>query len=177
MEADITLVTHEHEDHNNWKEIKGQAFLIKNPGEYEIKDVFIRGISSFHDDSQGKERGKNTIYIVEAEGLKVCHLGDLGQGELSASQVEKIGNIDILFVPVGGVYTIDAKAAAKIVRQIEPRMVVPMHYALPKLKYSLAKADDFFHTLGIKNVESQAKLALKARDLSGDEMKVIMLTP
>ena len=76
MEADITLVTHEHEDHNNWKEVKGDAFLIKTPGEYEIKDVFVRGIESFHDDSEGKERGKNTIYVIEAEGLKLCHMGN-----------------------------------------------------------------------------------------------------
>lgn len=176
IEADIVLSTHDHADHNNIKAC-GSAFAITGPGEYEIKDISIQGISSFHDDVEGKERGKNTIYVIEAEGMKICHLGDLGQGELTTEQVSKIGNVDILLVPVGGVYTIDAKTAAKVVNQIEPRIVIPMHYLLPNLKFKLDKVDDFLKEMGVKNVEAQNKLSLKVRDFTSEETKVMLLTP
>ncbi len=184
LEADIVLSTHDHSDHNNVRAVKGPAstgggdpFVITGPGEYEIKDVAIRGIPSFHDEKQGLDRGINTIYAIEAEGMRLCHLGDLGQAELTEDQVSKIGNVDILFVPVGGVYTVGAKAAANIVHQLEPRIVIPMHYLLPKLKFKLEKADDFLKEMGAKNAEPQGKLNIKIHDLSGDETKVVVLTP
>ncbi len=108
--------------------------MIEEPGEYEVKDIFIQGIPSFHDEEEGKKRGQNTIYTIEAEGIRLCHLGDLGQKELNSDQLEKIGDIDILMVPVGGVYTINSKGAAKIISQIEPRLIIPMHYHIPRLK-------------------------------------------
>src|SRR4030042_2757842 len=101
MDADIVLTTHDHHDHNNAKAVAGNPFLIDGPGEYEIKEVFIQGISAFHDDSQGKERGKMTIFTIEAEELRLCHLGALGQKELTSDQLEKIGEIDILMIPIG----------------------------------------------------------------------------
>jgi len=181
LEADLVLSTHDHEDHNNVKAVKGPAggapFVITGPGEYEIKDISVRGIPSFHDEKEGKERGENTIYMIEAEGMRLCHLGDLGQSELTADQVSKIGNIDILFVPVGGVYTIDAKAAAKIVSQIEPRIVIPMHYMLANLRFKLEKVDEFLKEMGVKNAEAQPKLAIKLRDFTSEETKVIVLQP
>ena len=177
LEADVALVTHNHSDHNNTKGVKGEPFVISSPGEYEIKDVFVQGIPSFHDNSQGKERGVNTIYTIEVEGIRVCHLGDFGEAELSLEQVEKIGDIDVLCIPVGGVYTIGAKAAAKIVGQIEPRTVIPMHYSLPNLKFKLEKVDEFLRTMGAGKVEPQNKLTLKAKDLAGDGTKVVVLIP
>ncbi len=184
LEADIVLSTHDHADHNNIKGVKGpaspqggDAFVITGPGEYEIKGVSIQGISSFHDDVEGKERGKNTIYVIEAEGIRVCHVGDLGQSELTSEQVERMGNVDILFVPVGGVYTVGAKAAAQIVNQIEPRIVIPMHYFLPNLRFKLEKVDAFLKEMGVKNAEPQAKLTLKVRDFISEETKVILLAP
>lgn len=177
METDIGLITHEHYDHNNIKALKGTPFLITGPGEYEAKDVFVQGISSFHDTTEGKDRGQNTIYVVEAEGIRLCHLGDLGQTELTAEQVETIGNIDILFIPVGGVYTITAKEAAKITRQIEPRYVIPMHYQIPKLKLKLEKVDAFMKEMGVKIEEPQAKLSLKAKDMTGEETKLMVMKP
>ena len=113
--ADILLITHQHHDHNNVKAIKparaggGTPFIISGPGEYEVREVFIKGISSFHDDKEGKERGQNTIYTISAEGLKFCHLGDLGQKQLTDEQLEKIGNVDILMIPVGGQFTISSQ--------------------------------------------------------------------
>lgn len=176
LEADIVLSTHDHEDHNNIKAC-GAAFAITGPGEYEVKEIAIQGIPSFHDEKEGKERGRNTIYVIEAEGIRLCHLGDIGQAELTSEQVSKIGNVDILFVPVGGVYTIAAKGASKIVNQIEPRLVIPMHYLLPNLKFKLDKVDDFLKEMGVKGEEPQNKLTVKLRDFTSEEMKVVLLTP
>ncbi len=177
LSANILLVTHQHHDHNNVKIIKNSPFLIDNPGEYEIKDIFIKGIPAFHDDVRGKEKGRITIYAVETEDLRLCHLGDLGQKELTPDQLEEIGDIDILMIPVGGVYTINGIQAAKIISQIEPRIVIPMHYQIPKLKLRLDGVDKFLKTMGIKSIESQAKLLIKKKDLPAEEIKVVVLKP
>ncbi len=175
--ADIVLITHEHFDHNNRQANHGQPFIINGPGEYELRDIFIQGINSWHDNARGKERGKNTIYVIEAEDMRICHLGDLGQKELDSSQVEAIGNIDILLIPVGGVYTIDGQEAARIVSQIEPRIVIPMHYAIPNLKPKLEKVDKFLKAMGIRTPEILPKLLIKKKDLPQEETKVIILKP
>ncbi|MEK7510317.1 MAG: MBL fold metallo-hydrolase [Patescibacteria group bacterium] len=177
MEADIVLVSHDHSDHNYLKAIKGDPLVISTPGEYEAKDIFIRGISSFHDDSGGKERGFNTMYTIELEGIKICHLGDLGQKELRAEQVEDIGTVDVLLIPVGGIYTIGAKEAANIVSQLEPKIVVPMHYELANLKFKLEKLEPFLRIMGVKNAEPQDKLSLKLKDFTDQESKVVVLAP
>ncbi len=174
--ADILLVTHDHYDHNNVKAIKGEPFLIKGPGEYEIKGVFIEGITSFHDDVQGKERGKNTIYTIEVEGMKLCHLGDLGQKQLTGPQLEKIGSsIDILMIPIGGTYTISPQEAQKIISQIEPRIVIPMHYQLPKLKLKLESLKNFLKVMGQSSIEPQAKFSIKTSNLPKDGMEIVIL--
>lgn len=175
VRADIVLVTHSHYDHNNIKEIEGNPFLIEGPGEYEIRQVFILGIPAFHDDNQGKERGLITIYTIETEDLKICHLGDIGQKELNSDQLEKIGPVDILMIPVGGQYTISGKEAVKIMSQIEPKIIIPMHYALPKLKVKLQEVDKFLKMLGIKKLEPINKLTIKKKDLSEEEAKIILL--
>ena len=193
-EADILLITHSHYDHNNVKTVKAPTsgyppFLISGPGEYEIKGIFIQGISSFHDNAQGKERGENTIYTLESEGIKICHLGDLGQKELTDEQLEKIGAVDILMIPVGGVYTISAKEAAKVISQIEPKIVIPMHYQIPysgrrpdgsyrpKLKVKLEGLDKFLKMMGVKAPEVSKKLSISQKNLPSEGMKVIVLKP
>ena len=175
LEANILLVTHSHPDHNNVKIVAGNPFLINGPGEYEIKGIFIQGIPSYHDNSKGAERGNNTIYTIESEDIRFCHLGDLGQKELTGDQLEKIGDIDILAVPVGGVYTIDAKTAVKIISQIEPKIVIPMHYQIPKLKLKLDGLDKFLRSMGLKKIEPLNKLSVKKRDLSEKELKIVVL--
>jgi len=175
LEADIVLSTHEHHDHNNAKAVGGNYFLIEGPGEYEIKEVFIQGIPAFHDDSQGKERGEMTIFTIEAEELRLCHLGDLGQKELTPDQLEKIGEIDILMIPIGGNYTLSGKEAVKIMSQIEPKIIIPMHYALPKLKVKLEEVDKFLKIMGIKKIEPINKLTVKKKDLLEEEAKIIVL--
>lgn len=175
LEADILLISHSHPDHNNKKAVSGNPFLIEGPGEYEVKGIFIQGISSWHDDSLGKERGQNTIYTIEAEEMKICHLGDLGQKELTSAQIEEISDIDILMIPVGGVYTINSKGAQKIISQIEPKIVIPMHYQIPKLKLKLEGVDKFLKTMGQKSIEPQPKLLIKKKDLIKEGTKIVVL--
>lgn len=185
LEADILLVTHKHPDHNNTKAVLGIApvsgektpFLIDSPGEYEIKEVYIQGIPVWHDDSEGKENGEVTVYIVDCEGLRLCHLGDIGQKELTDDQLEQIGDVDILMIPVGGVLTISAKEAVKIISQIEPKITIPMHYQVPKLKIKLDGVDKFLKALGLKSVIPETKLTIKEKDLSPEEAKIIVLNP
>jgi L-ascorbate metabolism protein UlaG (beta-lactamase superfamily) len=178
--ADILMVTHEHKDHNNIKAIKGEPFLIEGPGEYEIKEVFVQGIPSFHDDRGGKEKGKNTIYVFEAEDLRFCHLGDLGQKQLTDEQLEEIGHIDVLMIPVGGEeYTISATEAPKIISQIEPRIVIPMHYEIPKLKIKLDPVEKFLKAMG-KNagaVVPQEKFLAKESAMPKEGMEIVILLP
>lgn len=177
LKGDILLITHQHKDHNNVKAVSGNPFLIEGPGEYEVRGIMIEGIHSFHDKSQGKERGENTIYTIETEGIKLSHMGDFGEEELNNEQLEEMGDIDILMIPVGGIYTISAKEARRIVSQIEPKIVIPMHYAIPGLKLKLDSLKKFLDAFGLKKIEPQKKLSIKKKDLSFEETKVIVLEP
>ncbi|MBI4101647.1 MAG: MBL fold metallo-hydrolase [Candidatus Nealsonbacteria bacterium] len=182
LEADIVLVTHSHPDHNNIKAVMpvtaGQdPFVIEGPGEYEVKGVYVQGIPSWHDNQDGKERGKNTIYMIETEDLRVCHLGDFGQAELTADQMESIGEVDVLLLPVGGNYTIEAREALKVMAQIEPKITVPMHYSLPKLKVKLDEVEKFLKAVGVKSAEPLPKLTVKKKDLSAEEARIVVLQP
>jgi len=177
LEADILLITHSHFDHSNKRAISGSPFIIDGPGEYEIKNVFIQGIPSWHDEKEGAERGGNTIYTIEAEDLKLSHLGDLGQKELSDEQLNKIGDVDILMIPIGGIYTIDSKIAPKIISQIEPKIVIPMHYQIPRLKVKLDGLDKFLKAMGVKSTEPLNKFVIKKKDLPEEEMRIIVLKP
>lgn len=177
LEADILLISHEHYDHNNVKAVSGNPFLISGPGEYEIKGIFIQGIPAFHDKVKGKSRGKNTCYTIEVEEIKLCHLGDLGQSELTEEQLQALGEIDILMIPVGGVYTIDGEDASKIISQVEPKIVIPMHYSLPKLKIKLDGADKFLKVMGKKEITPLNKFSIKKRDLTKEETEIVILNP
>jgi len=177
LEADILLISHDHYDHNNKDAISGNYFLIDNPGEYEIKGVFVKAIKSFHDKKEGKERGENLIFKIETEGLGICHMGDFGQKQLNEKQIEEIGEVDVLMVPVGGIYTISSKEAIKILEQLEPKITIPMHYSLPKLKIKLEPVDKFLKSLGIKSLTPQKKLSIKKENLSPEEAKIVLLEP
>ena len=177
VQADVLLITHDHSDHNNTKIIEGKPFLIDSPGEYEVKEVFVKGISAYHDTTEGKDRGEVVIYKLEVEGLKLCHLSDLGQKELTMEQLDEIGTVDILMIPVGGTYTINAKQASEIVAQIEPRIVIPMHYKLPKLKVDLDDVDKFLKIMGQEKPVPEKKLKITPRLLPAEETKIIILEP
>lgn len=178
--ADIILVTHHHADHDNTPAISGRdgtPKIIDGPGEYEIKDLSISGIPTFHDSVEGKERGLNTVFRIEIEGIAIVHLGDFGESALREETAELLGNVDILLAPVGGVYTIDAEAAAAIANQIEPRLIIPMHYRLPELKIKLAPVEDFLKEYGAAGAERLDKLTVKRKDLPQGETRVVVLNP
>ncbi|MEX0916833.1 MAG: MBL fold metallo-hydrolase, partial [Candidatus Spechtbacterales bacterium] len=175
-EAQIVLVTHDHSDHNNAGSLKGSPFIIDGPGEYEYQGIRVKGIRSYHDDKKGADRGANTIYIIRMEGLRVVHLGDLGQTALTDRQVESIGSADVLMIPVGGQYTIDGSEALAIVNQIEPRVVIPMHYAQPGLKVTLDGVETFLKEMGVKDVEAQDKFTIKKASLAEEgKTEVVVL--
>ena len=187
--ADIALVTHDHHDHNNVKALKGSSptkgdlvgdkpFVISGPGEYEVKGVFVQGIPSYHDEEDGKKRGQNTIYVFEAEDMRFCHLGDLGQKQLTDEQLEEIDSVDVLMIPVGGEYTIDSSRASKIISQIEPKIVIPMHYSVPKLKLKIDGVDKFLKTMGKNSITPVDKFTIKASVLPKDgAMEIVVLQP
>lgn len=174
MEADILLITHQHYDHSNIGAVAGNPFLIEGPGEYEVKGVYIKGISAFHDNVGGKERGKVTVFTIETEDIKLCHLSDIGQEELTEKQIEGIGEVNILMIPTGGTYTIGSKEASRIINQLEPQIVIPMHYQIPKLRLKLQGVDKFLKVMGIKEPEQVSKLLVKKKDLLGEKTKVII---
>jgi len=171
--ADIVTISHFHHDHAALDRIKGAPFVIQGPGEYEIKGVSIWGIPSFHDKSQGLKRGRNTIYVYHFDKLKLCHLGDLGT-KLSDEQIEEIGEVDILMVPVGGIYTIDAKQAVVVINQLEPMIVIPMHYQTKDLKFQLDSLDKFWQEIGEKEVKPVKTLKINSETLP-KERKVVWL--
>jgi L-ascorbate metabolism protein UlaG (beta-lactamase superfamily) len=175
IQADILLITHEHEDHNNIEAIKGEPFLIKGPGEYEVKNIFIYGITLDHDNKNGAERGKLTAYLMEIEGIKVAHLSDIGQDSLTDEQMELFEGVDILLIPVGGEYTINGAGAVKIISQIQPRIVIPMHYKIPGVNLKLETVDKFLKEFGVAAPEKLDKLKISKKDLPQEETKVIIL--
>ena len=176
LSAEIVLISHDHPDHANLEAIRGNPFVINRPGEYETKNFFIYAIPSYHDNQQGKERGENLIFLIEVDGIRIAHLGDFGQQTLTEEQLKKLEGVDILLIPIGGHFTIDAKEAAEIISEIEPRLVIPMHYQEPGLKYNLDNLDKFKKEMGNK-IETLDKLKLKKKDLPEEEIKVIILNP
>jgi L-ascorbate metabolism protein UlaG (beta-lactamase superfamily) len=155
--ANVVTVSHQHPGHSDVSQIGGEPKAVTGPGEYEISGVLIIGMPSYHDENRGEKRGKNTIYLMEFDEITICHLGDLGHS-LSTSQAEELDNVDILLLPVGGVSTIDATGAAEIARQIEPKVIIPMHYKTEALKRELAPVDNFLNEMGIKEIEPQPKI-------------------
>ena len=175
IEADILIISHQHYNHSNKKIIRGDFFLIEEPGEYEIKGVKVKGILSFHNKVEGKKRSLNTIFVIDIEGIKICHMGDFGELELSPSQLEDILGSDILLIPVGGNFTISGKEAAKIVSQVEPKIVIPMHYKIPGVKLDLEDENPFLRAIGIREKEKIKKLKVKKNELQKDGTEVVLL--
>ena len=162
--ARIVTVSHQHPGHSYVQGIDDEPRLVTKPGEYEISGVLIIGIATFHDGEEGRKKGRNTVYLMEIDEVSVCHLGDLGH-VLTAEQVEEIGNVDVLLLPVGGVSTINAPKAAEVVRQLEPKIVVPMHYKTQALNRELEPVESFLKEVGVKEVNSQPKLSFTKSSL------------
>ena len=173
-EANIVTISHNHPDHNYKEAVLGNPFVASGPGEYEVAGVKIVGIASYHDSKGGKEKGVNTIYSIKMDGVTIAHLGDFGQNELSDRQLEQLGDVSILIIPIGGVYTVDGETATKIVSQIEPKIVIPMHYFDKDLNVNLEKAEKFLKEMGQEKPEVLKKITVKREGLP-PEVRVILM--
>ena len=172
--ANIVTSSHPHPGHSFTSGVGGEPRVVRGPGEYEISGVFINGIGTFHDAVKGRERGRNTVYLIEMEDMTLCHLGDLGH-PLSTEQVAEIASVDVLLIPVGGFSTIDAATAAETVRLLQPRIVIPMHFQTEVLSFQLAPAERFLREMGIKaGLSAQPRLSITKAGLS-EETQVAVL--
>lgn len=175
--VDVVTISHDHADHNVVANITGMPFVINGPGEYEIKGVTVVGVPTFHDDKNGAERGANTVYKINIDGINVCHLGDLGH-KLSDEGLNQVGSVDILLIPVGGTYTVDAKTAGEVVAQLEPLIVIPMHYQRPGMNPELAgnlePVTNFLKEMGAEGLAPQPKLVM-SKDKLPETTTVVVL--
>lgn len=174
-QADVVLITHDHAGHNNVAALKGNPGIIDIPGEYSIKGVSIVGIGTDHDDKGGQERGKNTIYLLDTEDVKLCHLGDLGT-DLTEKQMEELDDIDILMIPIGGKTTIDAKKAIELIRKIEPKIIIPMHYKMNGMTADIDDEKNFCNEIGNCSSVKTSKLNIKKKDLEEKNMEILVMT-
>ena len=178
LNAEIATISHDHFDHNYLEAIKSNFTAIRERGHFKVNGINIKGIKTYHDTNSGADRGENTVYTYKVDGVNVCHLGDLGH-ELSEEQVESIGKVDILMVPVGGLYTIDAEVAAKVVGQLDPKVVIPMHYQTEVLVPEfgeLSKVENFIEKMkGWKVVKADTFTFNKSEISKSTEKKIVIL--
>jgi L-ascorbate metabolism protein UlaG (beta-lactamase superfamily) len=176
VQANIVAISHAHPGHSYLDTLQEGYRAIKGPGEYEIKDTYITGLSTFHDDARGTKSGKNTVYVIEMEGVTLCHLGDLGHA-LTPEVTGELGSINVLFVPVGGHSTIWAQAAADLVRNVNPGIAIPMHYKTEAEKADLELPEKFLKELGIKDLASQPKLVVTRTNIPASTQVVLLDYP
>jgi L-ascorbate metabolism protein UlaG (beta-lactamase superfamily) len=171
MDANIITISHDHGDHNHAGAVKGDSVHIKDPGAFSQEGIGIKGVQTFHDDVSGKKRGKNIVYNFRIDGLNVCHCGDLGH-LLSPEQINEIGKVDILLLPIGGGPTLDASGAGEVVKQLNPAVVIPMHYrtkAMGILGFMFGKVDPFI-AVSKKDAKIYSELDVNSsniKDLAG----------
>ncbi|HLG79329.1 MAG TPA: MBL fold metallo-hydrolase [Ktedonobacteraceae bacterium] len=169
--ASIVTVSHDHPGHNNVQGVGGKPRVVRGPGEYEISDVLITGVASYHDNKQGKERGRNTIYIIHMDELVICHLGALGHS-LQKEQLEEVADADVLLLPIGD--NMNASLAAEIISQVEPRIVIPMNYQ-PQSGDDPDPLRTFWREMGIEAITPQPKLTVTKNSLPA-RMQVVLLS-
>ena len=172
ISAPIVTISHNHPGHNYAVGVDGSPRVVRGPGEYEISDVLITGVASYHDDKHGQELGRNTIYVIHMDDLVICHLGDLGH-ILQEEQLEEVADADLLLVPIGGQHTINATQAAEVISQVEPHIVIPMHYS-PTIGDAVNPLDKFCREMGIEAINPQPKLSITRSALPAETQVVIL---
>lgn len=173
QKADIVTISHEHPHHSTLSGVKGEPFVVRSPGEFEVRGVFITGVWTFADNEGGKERGRNNVFLFHLDDLVVCHLGALGH-TLNSQQLEALGDVDVLMVPVGGHTALTANRATEVISQLEPKVVVPMHYGTGREQVTLDTLDTFMKEMGLKEWEARDKLSVRSSDL-GETTQVMVL--
>ncbi len=173
--ADVVVISHDHGDHNNVSTVQGKPEVIKGSGKKNAISIQFKGVAAYHDASQGTQRGPNTAFCFTIDDIKLCHLGDLGH-VLGPEQVTEIGVVDILIIPVGGFFTIDASVASQVCDQLKPKIIIPMHFKTPKCAYPIAGVEDFLK--GKKNVRKVgASEAEFAREKLPAVTEIVLLQP
>jgi L-ascorbate metabolism protein UlaG (beta-lactamase superfamily) len=171
--ADIVTKSHDHADHNNVKAVGGNPAVLVKAGAQTVKGLEINAVSLFHDESGGSQRGTDLVFCFKIDGLNVCHLGDLGH-RLSPEQISEIGKVDILLIPVGGFFTIDARTASDVAMSLNPKLIFPMHYKTSKAEFPIAPAEDFLK--GKKNVRKLKSSEYEVtRETLPEETEIIVL--
>ncbi len=171
--ADVVTVSHDHFDHNSVDSVGGNPQVVKESA--EAKGIKFEGVATYHDASGGSERGNNTIFCMDIDGVKLCHLGDLGH-PLSGQQVADIGKVDVLLIPVGGFFTIDAKVASEVCDLLNPSVIIPMHFKNDKLDFPIAVVDDFLEGKGNVRKLDSSEIEFKAGALPADT-EIVVLKP
>lgn len=174
IKANVVTVSHKHPHHSNVQALEGEPKVFNWPGEYETAGVHFRGINSFHNAKEDTEQKSNTIFRFIFKGINFCHLGDLGT-KLTSEQLEKVGDVDVLFIPIGAKDTIDAKKAKEVVEQIEPRIIIPMVYHTEGSAVGLEGLEPFLAEMGAKGVEPLESFTVKKSELPDDNSKVVIL--
>lgn len=168
VEADVILVSHDHYDHNSVKTVeKHDSKVVTDERKRNIFDVEIKGIESFHDEAKGAKRGENIMYKFIMDGIKFCHLGDLGH-DLDDDSIEKIGEVDVLFVPIGGTFTVDDKQAWNVIKKINPKIIVPMHYKIGGLSLPIAGIEPFLEQNPYKVLPVGNEIEIDKEDLPNE---------
>jgi len=172
-ETDIVLTSHDHDDHNYTKDIKGTFKHFNKEGVYKEKGLTIEAFPCYHDPSEGKERGNNLVFMIEADGLRLAHMGDLGH-TLAQETVKKMGRVDIVLLPVGGFYTIDSDEAEMVMNEIKPKLTIPMHYKTAKCEFPIAGIEAF--TAGKKGIKMVNAYEIEAnKDNLPKEPEIIVM--
>ncbi len=176
MTADIISLSHIKPEEAGLEKIGGEPYIVHGPGEYEVRNVLIIGLACYQDEARGSLRGKNTAYVFDTEELSICHLGSLGH-MLTDAQIETIGNVDILFVPAGGNVTMTAAQASRLIRTIEPKIVIPMLYKTQATGLEFEPIDKFLNETGAQNINSQPKLNITKNSLPISTQVVLLDSP
>lgn len=178
LEADIVTISHDHKDHNSYKQVDGQPLIINIPGEYEKNEIRITGFKAYHDKSNGAEKGINILFKIEIDGIVILHCGDLAH-KLSDELLEEIDSVDVLMLPVGGGSSLNSQEAVDLVKSIEPEIVIPMHYdhiAINKEVFpNLAPVSEFINKMGLSELAPVNKLTLKKEDVHQEGTKVVLM--
>jgi len=173
--ADVVTVSHEHGDHNNVSAVKGSPQVIKGSGAKTAAGIEFNGIATYHDESRGREKGANTVFCFTVDGVRLCHLGDLGH-LLSPEQAAAVGAVDILFIPVGGFFTIDAATASQVCQQLKHKVIIPMHFKTPKCAYPISTVDSFLKGKERVRRWDKGEAEFRAGELPA-ESEIVVLAP